>query len=104
MNKKLILPAYIIVEVIFYFTYRIAFAAEAQGAESFKTYLPLYLSIYFVLLLVNTYLLYVLLPGYLKRSMKRKNIGLKILFYIVVVFIGFLITNGPVEYLIEGSL
>ena len=48
--------------------------------------------------------LYVLLPGYLKRSMKRKNIGLKILFYIPLVFIGFLITNGPVEYLIEGSL
>ena len=103
MKKQLVLPAYIIVEVIYYFTYRMALAEEAQGAESFKTYLP-FVSIYFVLLLVNTYLLYVLLPGYLKRSMKRKNIGLKILFYIPLVFIGGLVTNAPVEYLIEGSL
>jgi len=41
--------------------------------------------------------LYVLLPGYLKRSMKRKNIVLKILFYFAIVLIGFLITNGPVD-------
>jgi hypothetical protein len=42
--------------------------------------------------------LYVLLPGYLKRSMKRKNIGLKILFYIPLVFIGYLITHLPVDF------
>ena len=46
----------------------------------------------------------IILPDYLKRSMKRKNIALKLLFYFGVVVIGFLITNAPVEFLIEGSV
>ena len=60
---------------------------------------------YIICGLVNTYfVVYAILPDYLKRSMKRKNIGLKILFYFVLAVIGFMITNGPVEFLIEDFL
>ena len=100
MKKQLVLPAYLIVEIIYYLGY--SPMGLKMGSNVADSLVPL--SFWIICSLVNTYFVYVLLPGYLKRSMKRKNIGLKILFYIVVVFIGFLITNGPVEYLIEGSL
>jgi hypothetical protein len=98
MKKQLVLPAYLIVEIIYYLGY--SPMGLKMGSNVADSLVPL--SFWIICSLVNTYFVYVLLPGYLKRSMKRKNIGLKILFYIVVVFIGFLITNGPVEYLIEG--
>ena len=95
MNKKLVLPIYIVVEVIYYIGY------SALGDELIYIGVPFWI----ICSLVNTYfVVYAILPDYLKRSMKRKNIALKILFYFVVVFIGFFITNAPVELLIEGSL
>jgi len=101
MKKQLVLPAYIIVEVIYYFLYPMGIWTK-QVMNINIIILALVFSI--ICVFVNTYLLYVLLPGYLKRSMKRKNIGLKILFYIPLVFIGGSVTNVPVEYLIKGSL
>ena len=100
MKKQLVLPAYLIVEIIYYLGY--SPMGLKMGSNVADSLVPL--SFWIICSLVNTYFVYVLLPGYLKRSMKRKNIGLKILFYFAVVVIGFLITNGPVEYLIEGSL
>ena len=97
MNKQLVLPIYIIVEIIYYFVYR-ASMQGAHGDEALKTFLPIYI----IFVLVNTYLLYVISPDYLKRSTKRKNIGLQILFYIVLVLISAFITNAPVEFLIKG--
>ena len=93
MNKKLVLPIYIVVEVIYYFTY-----LAIDGEPKF------FALIWIICGLVNTYLLYVISPDYLKRSMKRKSIGLKILFYFVLVFIGFIITNAPVELILDVPL
>ena len=57
--------------------------------------------IYFVFVLVNAYLLYVISPDDFKsKYFKSKNIGPRILFYIVLLLISGLITNGPVELLI----
>ena len=96
MKKQLVLPAYIIVEIIYYFLYQKAMVAET---EMLKTFFP----IYFVFVLVNAYLLYVISPDNFKsKYFKSKNIGLRILFYIGLVLISALITNGPVELLIEG--
>ena len=100
MKKQLVLPAYLIVEIIYYLGY--SPMGLKMGSNVADSLVPL--SFWIICSLVNTYFVYVLLPGYLKRSMKRKNIGLKILFYIPLVFIGGLVTNAPVEYLIEGSL
>ena len=93
MKKQLILPAYLIVEIIFYFLY-------PNDGNLFVVNWKIDLSIWIICILVNTYLLYVLLPGYLKRSMKRKSIGLKILFYIALVIAGDLITIIPVELIL----
>ena len=100
MKKQLVLPAYLIVEIIYYLGY--SPMGLKMGSNVADSLVPL--SFWIICSLVNTYFVYVLLPGYLKRSMKRKNIGLKILFYIPLVFIGGSVTNAPVEYLIEGSL
>ena len=95
-NKILILPIYICVEVIYYIGMR------AGSENDFQLILVLF---WITCSLVNTYfVVYAILPDYLKRSMKRKSIGLKILFYFVLAIIGFMITNGPVEFLIEGSM
>ena len=53
MKKQLVLPAYIIVEVIYYFFYQNAMVAEGAG-EMLKSFFP----IYSVFVLANTYLLY----------------------------------------------
>ena len=101
MRKKLVLPIYIVVEVIYY----IGYSTLGMKVESSDELIHVAVPFWIICSLVNTYfVVYAILPDYLKRSMKRKNIGLKILFYFVVVFIGFLITNIPVELLIEGSL
>lgn len=101
MNKQLVLPIYIVVEVIYYIGYSTLGMKEGSSDELIHVGLPFYI----ICGLVNTYFVaYGILPDYLKRSMKRKNIGLKILFYFVLAIIGFMITNGPVEFLIEGSV
>ena len=100
-NKKLILPIYIIVEVIYY----IGYSTLGMKTGSNPDNEPVVFFFWITCSLLNTYfVVYALLPDYLKRSMKRKNIALKLLFYFGVVVIGFLITNGPVEFLIEGSV
>ena len=98
MKKQLVLPAYIIVEIIYYFLYQKAMVVEG---EMLKSFLPIYI----IFILVNAYLLYVISPDNFKsKYFKSKNIGLRILFYIGLVLISGLITNGPVEFLIEGSV
>ena len=99
MKKQLVLPAYIIIEVIYYFVYQNALVDEGQMVQwqNFPAY--------FVFVLTNAYLLYVISPDNFKsKYFKSKNIGLRILFYIGLVLISALITNGPVEILIEGSI
>ena len=96
MKKQLVLPAYIIVEIIYYFFYQNAMVVEGRMIQPF-------LPIYIIFILVNAYLLYVISPDNFKsKYFKSKNIGLRILFYIGLVLISALITNGPVELLIEG--
>jgi len=98
MKKQLVLPAYIIVEVIYYFFCQNMMVVEGKMIQPF-------LPIYFVFVLTNAYLLYVISPDNFKsKYFKSKNIGLRILFYIGLVLISALITNGPVEILIEGSI
>ena len=99
MKKQLVLPAYIIIEVIYYFVYQNALVDESKMVQwqNFPAY--------FVFVLANAYLLYVIAPDNFKsKYFKSKNIGLRILFYIGLVLISALITNGPVEILIEGSI
>ena len=99
MKKQLVLPSYIIVEVIYYFVYQNALVDEGKMIQwqNFPAY--------FVFVLANAYLLYVISPDNFKsKYFKSKNIGLRILFYIGLVLISALITNGPVEILIEGSI
>jgi len=99
MKKQLVLPAYIIVEVIYYFFTQNAMVVEGKMIQ--WQLLPAY----FVFVLANAYLLYVISPDNFKsKYFKSKNIGLRILFYIGLVLISALITNGPVEILIEGSI
>ena len=95
-NKKLILPIsiYITVEIIYY----IGYSTLGMKTMSNPANEGVALLFWITFSLVNTYfVVYALLPDYLKRSMKRKNIVLKILFYFAIVLIGFLITNGPVD-------
>ncbi len=98
MKKQLVLPAYLIVEIIYYLGY--SPMGLKMGSNVADSLVPL--SFWIICSLVNTYFVYVLLPGYLKRSMKRKNIGLKILFYIPLVIIGYLITQLPVGLFVNN--
>tara|TARA_B100000941_G_C28272056_1_gene432013 strand:- start:180 stop:350 length:171 start_codon:yes stop_codon:yes gene_type:complete len=48
--------------------------------------------------LINSYfVVFNIIPDDFKVKMKSKNIGLKFLFNLLIIFTGFLITNGPVE-------
>ena len=88
-KKKLILPVYIFVEVIYFF------AAKTAG-EPLKS--QVFIPIWIVCGLINSYfVVFNIIPDDFKVKMKSKNIVLKFLFNLLIIFTGFLITNGPVE-------
>ena len=87
-KKKLILPVYIFVEVIYFFAVN-----NFSGVEN-----QLFIPVWIVCGLVNSYfVVFNLVPDDFKVKMKSKNIGLKFIFHLLIIFTGFLITNGPVE-------
>ena len=88
-KKKLILPVYIFVEVIYFF------AAKTAG-EPLEN--QVFIPVWIVCGLINSYfVVFNIIPDDFKVKMKSKNIGLKFLFNLLIIFTGFLITNGPIE-------
>ena len=92
-KKKLILPVYIFVEVIYFF------AAKTAG-EPLES--QVFIPVWIVCGLINSYfVVFNIIPDDFKVKMKSKNIGLKFLFNLLIIFTGFLITNGPVELILS---
>ena len=92
-KKKLILPIYIFVEVIYFFTYYSSVKTAGEPLES-QVFIPVWI----VCGLINSYfVVFNIIPDDFKVKMKSKNIVLKSLFYLLILLIGFIITNGPVE-------
>ena len=88
-KKKLILPIYIFVEIIYFF------AAKTAG-EPLES--QIFIPVWIICGLINSYfVVFNIIPDDFKVKMKSKNIGLKFLFNLLIIFIGFLITNGPIE-------
>ena len=88
-KKKLILPVYIFVEVIYFFAGKTA----GEPLES-QVFIPVWI----VCGLINSYfVVFNIIPDDFKVKMKSKNIGLKFLFNLLIILTGFLITNGPIE-------
>ena len=88
-KKKLILPVYIFIEVIYFF------AAKTAG-EPLES--QVFIPVWIVCGLINSYfVVFNIIPDDFKVKMKSKNIGLKFLFNLLIILTGFLITNGPIE-------
>ena len=88
-KKKLILPVYIFVEVIYFF-------AGKTAGEPLE--IQVFIPVWIVCGLINSYfVVFNIIPDDFKVKMKSKNIGLKFLFNLLIIFTGFLITNGPIE-------
>ena len=90
MKKEFILGIYLIVE-IFYF---LSWDYIAKGDSS--TFVPIWI----ICIMINTYLLYLTLP-HLNINMKSKSTLGKSMKFILILLIGALITNGPIELLGE---
>ena len=88
MKKEYILGIYIIVE-IFYF---LSWDYIAKGDSG--TFVPIWI----ICILINTYLLYLTLP-HLNINMKSKSTLGKSMKFILILLIGALITNAPIEIL-----
>ena len=91
MKKEFILGIYLIVE-IFYF---LSWDYIAKGDSG--TFVPIWI----ICIMINTYLLYLTLP-HLKINMKTKSSSAKTLIVVVILLVAALMTNGPVELLIES--
>jgi hypothetical protein len=88
MKKEFILGIYLIVE-IFYF---LSWDYIAKGDSS--TFVPIWI----ICIMINTYLLYLTLP-HLNINMKSKSTLGKSMKFILILLIGALITNAPIEIL-----
>ena len=92
-KKKLILPIYVFVEAIYFFVY---YSTSKNSDEPLEN--QLFIIVWIVCGLINSYfVVFNIIPDDFKVKMKSKNIGLKFLFNLLIIFTGFLITNGPVE-------
>ena len=92
-KKKLILPVYVFVEVIYFFTYYSSVKTSGEPLEN-----QIFLSVWIVCGLINSYfVVFNIIPDDFKVKLKSKNIVLKLLFYLLIILTGFIITNGPVE-------
>ena len=92
-KKKLILPVYIFVEAIYFFTYYSSVKTSGEPLES-QVFIPVWIACG----LINSYfVVFNIIPDDFKVKMKSKNIVLKSLFYLLILLSGFIITNGPVE-------
>ena len=95
MKKKYILAIYILVETVYFFAYKMSYTTSAEAA--FNNMLPIYI----IFILINSYLLYSALPHF-KINMKAKSSSAKTVIVIVILLVAALMTNGPVELLIES--
>ena len=88
MKKEFIFGIYLIVE-IFYF---LSWDYIAKGDSS------TFVAVWIICIIVNTYLLYLTLP-HLNINMKSKSTLGKSMKFILILLIGALITNAPIEIL-----
>lgn len=92
-NKKLILPIYIFVELVYFFAYSTSMKSSNEPLEN-----QLFIPVWIICGLINTYfVVYGIIPNDIKKKLNSKNIFLKTIFYLIILSVGFLITNGPVE-------
>tara|TARA_X000000950_G_C13440958_1_gene467987 strand:- start:114 stop:413 length:300 start_codon:yes stop_codon:yes gene_type:complete len=92
-KKKLILPIYVFVEAIYFFVYLSTAKNSDEPLES-----QLFIPVWIVCGLINSYfVVFNIIPDDFKVKLKSKNIVLKLLFYLLILSIGFFITNGPAE-------
>ena len=87
MKKEFILGIYLIVEIFYFFSYDYANSA--------------FVPIWIACILINSYLLYLTLP-HLNINMKSKSTLAKSMIFLVILLVGALMTNGPVEILLKG--
>ena len=58
----------------------------------------IFIPVWIVCGLINSYfVVFNIIPDDFKVKLKSKNIVLKLLFYLLIILTGFIITNGPVE-------
>ena len=88
MKKEFIFGIYLIVE-IFYF---LSWDYIAKGDSG------IFVPIWIICIMINTYLLYLTLP-HLNINMKSKSTLGKLMKFILILLIGALITNAPIEIL-----
>ena len=88
MKKEFIFGIYLIVE-IFYF---LSWDYIAKGDSS------TFVAVWIICIMINTYLLYLTLP-HLNINMKSKSTLGKSMKFILILLIGALITNAPIEIL-----
>jgi len=92
MKKEFILGIYLVVEIFYFFIYDYI----AKGDHS--AFVPIWIAC----ILINSYLLYLTLP-HLNINMKSKSTLAKSIIFLVIILVGALITNGPIELLIESA-
>jgi len=90
MRKEFILAIYLVVEIIYYFSYDYI----AKGDHN------IFVPIWIICILINSYLVYLILP-HLKINIKSKSGFAKMVIFLVIFLVGALITNGPVELLLD---
>ena len=91
MRKEFILGIYLVVEIFYFFSYDYI----AKGDHS--AFVPIWIAC----ILINSYLLYLTLP-HLNINMKSKSTLAKSMIFLIILLVGALMTNGPVEILLKG--
>jgi hypothetical protein len=91
MKKEFILGIYLVVEIIYFLSYD--YISKGDGG--------IFVPIWIVCVLINSYLLYLTLP-HLNIDLKSKSNLVKPVVFIIILLIGGIITNGPIELLVES--
>jgi|TARA_B100000780_G_scaffold170320_1_gene119224 hypothetical protein len=92
MRKEFILGIYLVVEAIYFFVTTM----DLSRNDINNNFVPIWI----ICILINSYLLYLTLP-HLKINIKSKSTLAKTIITVVILLIGALITNGPIELLGE---
>ena len=91
MRKEFILSIYLGVEIIYFLA---TMKLSPQGLNN--SFFPIWI----ICILINSYLVYLILP-HLKINIKSKSGFAKMVIFLVIFLVGALITNGPVELLLD---
>ncbi len=102
MNRITIIISLIVLQIIYFFAYvKLDGAGLNIGIYSVNDYI--FIAIWLIILCANTYLLYNLFPM-MKNYVKSKNIFAEVLYFIVCLLFGALITNVPTENFLIGLI